>query len=215
MTMSNIRRLVGFCTKIRKELSILLGIALAVVLMQQSSFAKVCQQIRQDTLRLHIRAASDSVQDQEEKLAVRDAILQQAEELFANQTNRQQAEESVQQNLEQIQQVASDVLKSRGSDHTAQVYLTEMLFDTIEYEGFTMPAGEYHALRVDIGEAEGKNWWCVMFPPLCIPAAQPVEEVQCYSQQEKELLQGDYEIRFALVEWWQHLSAKTPSYDGC
>lgn len=207
---------IKFITKYRAELSILLGLVLAVFLTQQSSFAKVCSQIREDTLRLHIRAASDSPQDQQDKLAVRDAVLQQAETLFGSQSNLPQAQQQIQANLQTIQQVAQNVLKSRGSENTAKVYLTEMFFDTIDYGDFTMPAGEYQALRIDIGKAEGKNWWCVMFPPLCLPAsAQPVDQVENYTDQQKEVLQGEYEIRFALVELWQHITAKLPKYDGC
>ncbi len=216
MTVLNfIQKIVLACKGKQKEISIAVGIVLAVFLTQQSSFSRVCGQIRQDTLRLHIRAASDSAADQQDKLAVRDAILEQAEMIFAGQNTREQAEVSAQKNLDKIQQIAENVLKKRGSNNTASVYLTDMFFDTIKYENFTMPAGEYKALRVDIGKAEGKNWWCVMFPPLCVPSAQQVQQTTAYSPQEKNVLQSKFEIRFALVELWQQLFSKKPVYDGC
>lgn len=210
------QQIMQFIVKHRTTLSVALGLLLAIFLTQQSSFAKVCSQIREDTLRLHIRAASDSPQDQQDKLAVRDAVLQQAETLFGSQSSLPQAQQQIQANLQTIQQVAQTVLKSRGSQNTARVYLTKMFFDTIDYGDFTMPAGEYQALRIDIGKAEGKNWWCVMFPPLCLPAsAQSVEQTETYTPQQKQVLKGEYEIRFALVELWQHITAKLPKYDGC
>ncbi len=213
--MNTVQKIVAACTKKRKEISVVLGLVLAVFLTQQSSFARVCGEIRQDTLRLHIRAASDSLADQQDKLAVRDAILEQAEDIFETQSSRQGAELSAQKNLDKIQQIAQNVLKSRGSKHQAKVYLTDMFFDTIKYADFTMPAGEYRALRVDIGEAEGKNWWCVLFPPLCVPSAQQVQQTAAYSPREKGVLQGGFEIRFALVELWQQLVSHLPAYDGC
>ena len=78
-----------------------------------------------------------------------------------------------------------------------------------------MPAGRYQALRIDIGQATGKNWWCVLFPPLCLPAAETLETTEVYSDEEKQVLQSGYELRFAAVEWWQRLWDSEAPYDGC
>ncbi len=212
--MERLKSIIQKMTHKKMEIALIAGILLALLIGEQLRFSQVCDEIRQDTLRLHIRAASDSAQDQADKLAVRDAILAHSESLLEDPQTLQQAQQTLQQKLDEIQQIAEQTLKLRGNVQPVQVSITNMLFDTVEYETFTMPAGEYTALRVDIGAAEGKNWWCVMFPPMCIAAVQP-ESIQQYSQQEQVMLEKGYEIRFALVEWWQHLKTEQPAYDGC
>lgn len=210
-----IKKIAGIRGMARLEISLGLGLVLAVLLASQSSFSQVCRQVRQDTLRLHIRAASDSAADQADKLAVRDAVVQAAAVLFDGQTSREEAVAIASQNLDLLQQVANDTLQSRGSGSSATVILTDMLFDTTWYQDFTMPAGRYQALRIDIGQATGKNWWCVLFPPLCLPAAETLETTEVYSDEEKQVLQSGYELRFAAVEWWQRLWDSEAPYDGC
>ena len=184
-----------------------LGLLLAVVLTCSfSSFAAVCGEIRADTLRLHILANSNSEADQQLKLAVRDAILEQAGDLFSGAADKQEATAKAQQQLEQIRQIARQVILENGYDYPVTVCVTNLYFATTHYPdtGLTLPAGRYDAVRVEIGEAEGKNWFCVLFPPLCVPAATEKEENQ-YTEEEQLVTQGDYELRFALVEWVEHL----------
>ncbi len=199
----------------RFEIALGLGLVLAAVITSTASFSDVCGQIRDTTLRLHIRAASDSAADQADKLAVRDAVVEAAAELFEGADSLYTAEQMAKADLGTLQQAAQDTLDQRGSPYTAKVYLTRMYFATTHYDNFTMPAGQYDALRVDIGPAEGKNWWCVLFPPLCLPAAEPDEETTIYTEQQQMVLQSGYEIKFAVVEFFQRLTRDLPVYDGC
>lgn len=212
--MERLTYIVQKLVKRKTEISIVVGILIALLVSGQMHFAQVCNAIRQDTLRLHIRAASDSARDQADKLAVRDAILSHSQQLLEDPQNLQQAQQTLQSKLDEIEQIAQQELKQRGNPQQVEVSITQMMFDTVGYDSFTMPAGEYTALRVDIGEAKGKNWWCVMFPPMCIAAVQP-QSLQEYSEEEQVVLEKGYEIRFALVEWWQHMKSDQPVYDGC
>ena len=199
----------------RFEIAWGVGLVLAAVITSTASFSDVCGQIRSTTLRLHIRAASDSAADQADKLAVRDAVVQAAGELFQDARSLRTAKQIAESDLEQLQQTAQDVLEQRGSPYTAKTYLTRMYFATTHYDGFTMPAGQYDALRVDIGPATGKNWWCVLFPPLCLPAAEPEIQNTPYTEAQQAVMQNGYEIRFAVVELFQRLAKDLPVYDGC
>ncbi len=195
----------GFILK-RFKIALALGLLLAVVLTCSfSSFAAVCDEIRTDTLRLHILANSDSEADQQLKLAVRDAILAQEGELFSGSEDKQQALDRAAQQLSRIQQIAEETLREQGCDDPVHVRLTNLYFTTTRYPdtGLTLPAGRYDAVRVEIGEAAGKNWFCVLFPPLCLPAA--TEKENQYTEEEQMVTEGDYELRFALVEWVEQL----------
>ncbi len=190
----------------RWRLSLALGLALAILLTCSfSSFASVCGAIRADTLRLHILANSDSEADQALKLRVRDAILAQAGDLFDGAQDKQQAERQLAGRLSEIREIAQDTLRAAGCGDTVEVALVERYFDTTHYPdtGLTLPAGRYDAVQVRIGAAAGKNWFCVLFPPLCVPAASAQNEG--YTEAEQRVTEGGYEIRFALVEWVERL----------
>ena len=139
------------------------------------SFENQCAQVREQTVRLHVVANSDSSDDQNVKLLVRDAILAYTASSIGDSGKKTQALNNMQAQLEQIQAVADDVLRQNGKEYISAVYLTNEYFSTREYEGFTMPAGRYDALRIELGEADGRNWWCVAFPPLCYGSAAAPE----------------------------------------
>lgn len=208
------KKIAGLSARKRTELALGLGLLLAVGLTGMGSFSRVCGQVRANTLRLHIRAASDSQTDQADKLAVRDAVVEAAAQLFGGADTLADAERRADENLEALQKVAQDTLRARGSGQPVQVYRTRMYFSTTHYDGFTMPAGQYDALRIDIGAAQGKNWWCVLFPALCVPAAESQQSAAIYTEEEQKVLESGYEIRFAAVELWQRLWNSGPVYDG-
>ena len=185
------------------ELSILLGLMLAVFLTQFTSFAQTCDTVRSDTLRLHILANSDSAEDQACKLAVRDAILAQYGTLFSGTHSKEQAAQLASDTLPKMQQTALDTVQQEGYDYPVDVRLERMYFDTRLYENFTLPAGEYDAVRIEIGTASGKNWFCVMYPPLCVPAASDDAAMAVYSSREKEALTTPYTVKFAMLKWIQ------------
>ena len=168
-------------------------------LLQQRTLA-------QKTVRLHVVANSDSKEDQENKLVVRDAVLRQVTALTQNCENAEQAKKVIGENLQQIADAAAAVC-----GREIKVSLQRESFETRYYDSFTLPAGEYPSLRVCIGQAKGKNWWCVVFPSLCVSAtSEGVEEAALtggFSQEETELIlggEGEYRLRFKTLEWlWE------------
>lgn len=184
--------------------SLALGLALAAAGTWTFRQLAAGQALCADTLRLHVRADSDSVLDQTLKLMVRDAVLELTENLYRNTASQQQALRCAAQNLLRIQLAAGRALARVGSSAAVRVSLVNMYFDAARYSGGSLPAGRYDAVRVELGDAAhtGKNWWCVLYPGLCRAAcggyAQP---------EENDLVCGDYILRFWVVDWWQRLTA--------
>ena len=159
------------------------------------------QQLRQDLLRLHVVGASDSAADQSVKLQVRDAILGSLQEGLEDLTDLEQAVEYVEEMLPKLKTVADQVLEEAGFSQRVSISLTAEEFPTREYDTFSLPSGVYQALRVVIGEGEGQNWWCVVFPKLCMSAAsEEFREVSGFSDTLNDSLTGTYEIRFWLLD---------------
>ena len=128
-------------------------------------------QIYDNVLRLHVLANSDSEEDQELKLKVRDAVLAHTEDIFEGCSNKEQAQNILSENLEGIKRVAQDTVYSNGYDYEVYIELGKEEYPTKNYESCCFPSGEYTSLRIMIGNSEGQNWWCVLFPPLCLSAA--------------------------------------------
>ena len=126
--------------------------------------------LNEELIRLHVVANSDSEADQAIKLRVRDAVCRSLEEDLRRIGDIGEAKTYLQNNLPKIQAVANATLRAAGCDFEAVVSLCKETFDTRLYDTFKLPAGVYEALRITIGEGNGKNWWCVVFPTLCVPA---------------------------------------------
>ncbi len=152
------------------KLAVVFGLLFAVLLSAVRLDAN-CAQMRSSLLRLHVLANSDSEIDQALKLKVRDKLLIYADTLFTDCATEEQAVAVASQNLQALQQVARDEIRAQGFNYPVTVTVGKAYFNTREYPSFTLPAGEYDALRVVIGQGAGKNWWCVLFPPVCLPAA--------------------------------------------
>ena len=176
------------------------------VLFSFIRFSGQCANIREQVVRLHVLANSDSREDQTLKLQVRDAVLEAADGLLDGCTTREEALERVEEQLPALTAAAQKEIAAQGYDYIANVYLCDMYFATREYETGTLPAGKYDALRVEIGEAKGENWWCVMFPSICLPAANSGWDT-VLSSEEKDIVENadSYKIGFKLVEWWESL----------
>lgn len=181
-------------------------IFLAVALVMLGMLIADRQRLERDLIRLHVVANSDSQEDQAVKLQVRDAILASLDQQLQNLTDIEQAKAYLQAYLPQLEQIANQVLEQAGFADRAKISLTEEEFPTREYDTFSLPAGIYQSLRVVIGEGEGKNWWCVVFPSLCYSAtAQDVEDTAVGAGFSdglaNTLTQEDgYEIRFFLLD---------------
>ena len=162
------------------------------------------QKLRQELIRLHVVAASDSREDQAVKLEVRDAVIQAVQRELENFHDLDQAKAYLQENLPKIESVANEVLSRAGFADTATVSLCVEEFTTRVYDTFTLPAGLYESLRIVIGEGAGQNWWCVVFPSLCLPAtSEGFEEVACgagFSDTLTDTLEGEHEIRFFFLD---------------
>ncbi len=187
------------------EISLLAGFLISII-FSITSFASTCNEIRTDVLRLHVIANSDSQEDQQLKLKVRDALLKEGKNIFNGSVTRENAEEKIRKEKEKLEDTAKTVIKENGFDYNVEITVTEEFFNTRTYEKVTLPAGKYMAVRVLIGESAGKNWWCVMFPPLCIPAAQT--DINLFlDEKEVRLVETNpkYEPRFKIVEIYESI----------
>jgi stage II sporulation protein R len=163
------------------------------------------EQLRGNVLRMHIIANSDSDEDQRLKLCVRDALLAESDELFGGADDLDEADMLAEEKLPEIREIAERTLREQGCNDEVCAEIVDMDFDERVYGDITMPAGNYRALRITIGEAAGHNWWCVMYPPLCIPTAFGITddretERSCFSTGEREILHRPrkYRVRFAV-----------------
>ena len=188
------------------EKSICLAMILAV-LFSFTGFAAQCEDIPEHVLRLHVLANSDSQEDQTLKLQVRDRFLQESAGMLDGVRNKEEAEQRIRETLPALQRAAEDEIEQRGYTYPVTVELEQTYFPTREYEQVTLPAGTYEALRVCIGAAEGHNWWCVIFPSLCLPAVSEDSLAAAgLSQQDYALIQEEtpaYTFQFHVVEWWE------------
>ena len=163
-------------------------------------------EIYSNVLRLHVIANSDSEDDQNLKLLVRDAVLAEAQILLCDVYDRAKAEETVMQNIEILRSVAERTVLDNGYDYPVAIELGEEEYPTKNYESCCFPAGEYTSLRILIGEAAGQNWWCVLFPPLCLSAATDADafaSVGITDGQYQIITENEnpkYKIRFKILE---------------
>lgn len=178
-------------------------VAFAVVCIWTWGIVTDSNQLHDELLRLHVVGASDSQEDQDVKLLVRDAVLASLEEGLEDLTDVDAAVDYVSRMLPKVEAAANSALKAAGFSDTATVTLEEEAFPTRDYDTFSLPAGVYKALRVVIGEGEGRNWWCVVFPQLCMGTEADFVEtasVAGLSEELTETLEGEYELRFWLLE---------------
>ena len=185
------------------EAILIIGIIITMFTTMINRTLATGNEIRSETLRLHIIANSDSEIDQELKLKVRDAVLESTGELFAEVSGKSEAVAAAKFSANDIKAVAENVIISEGFDYTVQVEVVKMWFETKNYENFTLPAGDYDAVRIIIGNGEGQNWWCVMYPALCIPGAE--EKIEKYAENSGFVSGNGYEIRFKIIEWIEEI----------
>ena len=198
--------------KIQMGIFGLVTAVLALTFAVMRPFAASCSSVREKVLRLHVLADSDSPADQKLKLQVRNAILRESEEIFADAGSREEAVAAATEALPRLKAAGDAALIGAGSGDRVHVELCRMYFTKRIYEdGTTLPAGNYEALRVIVGSGRGKNWWCMLFPKLCLSAASAEEnkaslssvfteeEVKITTESEK------YTVRFFLLDLWEEL----------
>ena len=190
----------------RKIIRLLNVLFLALALFLLSTLIADNQTLKNDIIRLHVVGASDSDQDQNIKLAVKDAITDYIEKNLDNVSNAQQAKACLQEHMSEIKTVAANTLMRLGSCDSVNISLAQEAFGIRRYETFSLPSGVYESLRVEIGKAEGKNWWCVVFPSLCLPASQDgFQDVAASAGMNPGLANSlsnnrEYNIRFFLLD---------------
>lgn len=153
------------------DISMLLGTAAAVLISAFAGFVKECDAVHDSTFRLHILANSDSVQDQRIKYALRDHIIDDLGTIFTSCSTKDETKALAQRNLPYIELRANEFLEEQGCGYTAVCEVCEDEFPTRVYADRTLPSGTYDTLKIVLGAGEGKNWWCVLYPSVCIGAA--------------------------------------------
>lgn len=190
--------------------SLLIGIVIAVFCEGICAYAESKNNITDDVFRLHVIANSDSEEDQALKLRVRNAILDASSELFEKVSSAEEAKKLSEDNLKLFEAAAKAEINASGYDYSVHCEVGRVHFDKRIYGSAELPEGNYNALRVIIGEGNGKNWWCVMFPALCLPAVTNTDEVLALAEEngslsaeELELIQNpeNYEVRFYFAEF--------------
>lgn len=193
---------------------ILVGMNLVLLLLLGIQYEKnrhLQQQIAGKVLRFHVLANSDDEADQELKLAVRDAVGAQMADLLKGAESRAACEGIVKENLDKITETAETVVAEAGYNYAVEASLEEVEFPVKTYGNYTFPAGKYEALRVVIGEGEGHNWWCVMYPNMCFSGSvyevvdeeseEKLREVLSEEEYERVLTSGDYEVCFKYLSF--------------
>ena len=175
------------------------------------------EELYDKVIRLHVLANSDSEEDQELKLEVRDTVLENLNGKLSDVRDRKSAESVLTSEFSAVEAAAEQKIRELGYDYQVNISLTEEYYPEKSYEELTMPSGEYMSLKVEIGAAEGKNWWCVVFPPLCLNAATKNEnassknedaliEVGFTEEQYRIITQNDkprYKIKFKILEMFE------------
>ena len=190
------------------ELALLL--ALAVTILWGAASLGQQEELGRKVIRLHVIANSDSPEDQALKLRVRDRVLARAQEILEQSADMEQAEQALTAALPELTREARETLAAEGCAQPVQARLEPAEFPTKDYDGFSLPAGKYLALRVIIGQGAGQNWWCVVFPPLCTAAACQWQAGRAAGLEEDDLSlmaeeDAGYELRFRSVELWEML----------
>ena len=151
-------------------------------------------------LRMHVLANSNSINDQRLKIAVKNNILKSTQELFTDCDNLEESIEIAQSNTELIKASAQEVIRKYNKNYDVKVYVDNEFFDVREYKDFTLPSGNYNTVKVVIGEGKGKNWWCVMYPAVCISACSDDFDKALTKEEKKLITSKKYIPKFKILE---------------
>ncbi len=188
-----------------------------IFLCANSYTSAVSSDIASSVFRLHVIANSDSDEDQALKYIVRDNILKYMNSLIdTNVASKEETVEVISNNLDNFRRIAQDTVYEEGYNYTVNVEIGNFAFPTKDYGDISLPSGYYDALRISIGNADGRNWWCVMFPPLCfvdvtsgiVPEESKTTLEDTLSNEEYDLISGSsaqFEFKFKLVELFENI----------
>ncbi len=187
----------------------LLSAFLITALFTMFPFAASSGLLSTQVMRLHVLANSNSPKDQQMKLKVRDAVLKEAAKWYEGAASLEEANCAVCTHLQSIEKAAEDLLREEGVREEVSVCVGDRYFSTRSYENLRLPAGKYRTLEVRLGEGKGRNWWCIVFPALCLPGAGARQEEETVlsgipqAQRKEFQSSGGYEVKFKLLEWYE------------
>ena len=202
-------------TKLKNAILLIFLLFLYVFISAQSYVNAVSENISNAVFRLHVLANSDSEEDQSLKIKVRDELLKYMNSISSNCTTKEEAISVAESHKEEFQKIAENTIKENGYDYSVKINIGNFYFPTKNYGDISLPAGLYDALRVEIGEAKGQNWWCVMFPPLCfvdvtsgvVPEESKEIMEENLSEEEFALISDssndELQFKFKLIEFFQ------------
>lgn len=204
-------------SKIKRFILLTLLLILYILISAISYTNAVCSDIQESIFRLHVIANSDSAEDQNLKYIVRDSVIEYINEISNNASSKDEVILIAQEHLSEIENIALQTIKDNGYNYPVKVSIGNFAFPSKKYGDITLPPGYYDALKIEIGEATGQNWWCVMFPPLCfvdvtsgvVPDESKEVMKNNLSEEEYDLISGngtDVEIKFKIVEVLQNFT---------
>ena len=207
---------------IKRFLIVLILFSFFIFISAASYVNAVSEDIAQSVFRLHVIANSDSKEDQDLKYKVRDKVLEYMNEISMDCSSKEEVILLAEEHKEEFKKIAEDVIKENGYDYTVNISIGNFDFPTKTYGDISLPAGEYDALRIEIGEAKGQNWWCVMFPPVCfvdvtsgvVPDESKEVMKENLNDEEYNLISdkesSDIQFKFSLIEFFKGITfAKT------
>ncbi len=210
----------------KKLIFIFIIIALLITyifLLSKNYVMAVSSDLSNSVLRLHIIANSDSQQDQDLKLKVRDNIVKYMNTLTKDISDKQSVISLVNNNIDEFKKIALNTIHENGYDYAVNIKLGNFFFPTKDYGNISFPSGNYDALKIEIGDAIGQNWWCVLFPPLCLVGSssgvlpndsKEILEDSLNSEEYKLISEGksnlndnsNIQIKFKLIEWFNQFN---------
>ena len=204
-------------SKFKRFLLVIILLILYITISAISYTNAVCTNIADSVFRLHVIANSDSEADQNLKYIVRDNVINYIREISKTATSKDEIIEIAQNNLDEIENIAMQTIYEHGYNYTVQVNIGNFAFPSKQYGDITLPPGYYDALKIEIGKADGQNWWCVMFPPLCFVdvtsgiVPDESKEIMKHSMQEEEYeliseANTELKIKFKIVEVLQNFN---------
>ena len=204
-------------SKIKRFILLTFLLILYIFVSAVSYTNAVCSDIQESVFRLHVIANSDSTEDQNLKYIVRDSVIDYINEISKDASSKDEVIAIAKEHLTEIEEIALQTVKDNGYDYPVKVSIGNFAFPSKKYGDITLPPGYYDALKIEIGEAAGQNWWCVMFPPLCfvdvtsrvVPEESKEIMKDNLTDEEYDLISGksaDVEIKFKIVEVLQNFT---------
>lgn len=186
-----------------------LVLTFVIIASYTAPIIKTSERVQEDVFRLHILANSDTEEDQSLKLNVRDYVLENCK-VFDNCKTVEEAIAAAKENINEIEALANECLKKQGSSYSAKVSVAKEYFSTRVYDSITLPAGYYQALKIVIGSGKGHNWWCIVFPSVCLSACTEDDMAAYLDEDEVNLIENKngYAVKFKAIEIYEDIKKK-------